>query len=222
MKRERALLAEIYCPEPGLRAGRLHCPASLIPAPGQFVMALSERHPAAHRTPLFPAAIHDDGFSTLMVPEVWQPGAELDLMGPFGRGVMPPGASSRWLFISSLPAGGTLLPLGEMGLERGLELAWWGASGRGLDPAVEIILDLDAGLDWSDYTACETDPETIEALRAIWRSPPAKAKIEVLVLTDLLCGFGACQACAVTGRRGYRLGCSDGPVFDAGWLGASR
>jgi len=222
MKRERALLAEIYRSEPGPRAGRLHCPSSLIPAPGQFVMALAERHPAAHRIPLFPCAIHDDGFSSLMVPETWQPGDELDLMGPFGRGFTPSEAGSRWLFISSLPDGGTLLPLVEMGLERGLELAWWGESGRRLDPAVEIVLDLPAALDWSDYTACETDPETMGTLQAIWRSPPSKASIEVLVLTDLLCGFGACQACAVTGRRGFRLSCSDGPVFDAAWLGASR
>ena len=41
---------------------------------------------------------------------------------------------------------------------------------------------------------------------------------QVSVEARMACGFGVCLGCSVRTRDGYRLACSDGPVFQAGEL----
>jgi len=41
---------------------------------------------------------------------------------------------------------------------------------------------------------------------------------QVSVEARMACGFGVCLGCSVMTRDGYRLACSDGPVFEAGEL----
>ena len=50
----------------------------------------------------------------------------------------------------------------------------------------------------------------IRAARLRWEPGFASALLE----GPLICGVGACGACPVELRRGIRLLCSDGPVFD--------
>jgi hypothetical protein len=215
MRRETAMLSEIYLLGLHTPAGRVRCTQAMTPAPGQFVMAILRGDNATHRIPLFPSSIHADGFSSTMLPERWRPGDQLDLLGPFGTGFSPPGSARRWLVASTLERCHTLQPLIEAGLERDLELAYWGQGIPALDPSVEIIVELEDGLEWADYAACETGRGTLTALDAIWSGSEHRAEIQVLLISDLVCGFGACQACATAHARGYKLACVDGPVFEA-------
>ena len=50
----------------------------------------------------------------------------------------------------------------------------------------------------------------IRATRLRWEPGFASALVE----GPLICGFGACGACPLELRRGSRLLCGDGPVFD--------
>ena len=183
-------------------------------------MALAEGEHAPRRIPLFPSAIHDDGFSSVMIPDRWSPGSKLDLMGPLGRGFSPPATARRWLVASSLEHSSGLMPIIEMGLERRVELAYWGQHVPQLNPAVEVVIGLEEGLRWADYAACETSLETLPMLQAAWTQVEPQPTTQVLVLPDLPCGFGACQACATPLAHGTKLACVDGPVFDARELGS--
>jgi NAD(P)H-flavin reductase len=220
MTRGAATLREIHLLDPGIFSGRLSCQPSMIPAPGQFVMAIAEDELASHPIPLFPAAIHADGFSSVMVPDRWPPGTRLDLMGPLGRGFSPPGTARRWLIASSLERTTGLMPLIRIGLDRRVELAYWGRHIPELNPAVEVVIGLEEGLRWADYAACEARPESLLMLQSVWAKLESQPTIQVLLLPDLLCGFGACQACATPLARGMKLACVDGPVFDASDLGS--
>lgn len=219
MQRAQAGVIEIHLTGPGATAVRLISPPALIPAPGQFVMALNPSDLATCRTPLFPCAIHADGFSTAMAPGRWRPGDRLDLLGPFGHGFNTPTNARHWLIASNLSQMRSLGPLIDLGLKRGLEIAWWGPNNPDLNPAVEVILDLGEGLKWADYAACETNLDRLAAFQAAWSRIEPHPAIEILIMADLPCGFGVCQACAVSHKRGYKLACVDGPVFGAGELG---
>jgi dihydroorotate dehydrogenase electron transfer subunit len=40
-----------------------------------------------------------------------------------------------------------------------------------------------------------------------------EAQVSVLLTPPMPCGTGACQACAVQTRRGWKLACREGPLF---------
>jgi dihydroorotate dehydrogenase electron transfer subunit len=72
-------------------------------------------------------------------------------------------------------------------------------------------------ISWADQICAALPPQHLPALRdAIkqakyrWERGFAAALLE----GPLVCGVGACGVCAVDLRRGMRLLCSDGPVFD--------
>jgi NAD(P)H-flavin reductase len=218
MQRAQAEVVEIHLTGSGDTAVRLISPPTLTPAPGQFVMALNPPDLATCRTALFPCAIHADGLSTLMAPDRWRPGDSLDLLGPSGHGFNAP-TSGRWLIASNLSQMLSLGPLIDLGLKRSAEIAYWGPNNPDLNPAVEVILDLGEGLKWADYAACETNLDMLAALKSAWSRLEPQPAIEILIMADLPCGFGACQACATPLKRGYKLACVDGPVFGADELG---
>ena len=38
---------------------------------------------------------------------------------------------------------------------------------------------------------------------------------QISVESKMACGFGVCLGCSIKTRRGYRLACTEGPVFDS-------
>jgi hypothetical protein len=71
---------------------------------------------------------------------------------------------------------------------------------------------------WADYLAIDIErdylPESLELLGGQTRkSGPSVA--QVLVSTDMPCGgLAECGVCAVRTRKGWKLVCKDGPVFE--------
>ena len=70
---------------------------------------------------------------------------------------------------------------------------------------------------WADCVCIAGDPATYpalaEAVRETRLGPPPRFA-QALVAPPVACGVGACRGCAVPVERGFKLACTDGPVFD--------
>jgi dihydroorotate dehydrogenase electron transfer subunit len=70
---------------------------------------------------------------------------------------------------------------------------------------------------WADCICVADDPATYPALAKVVRDvrigPPPRLA-QALVVPPMACGVGACQGCAVETAHGFKLACTDGPVFD--------
>ncbi len=77
-------------------------------------------------------------------------------------------------------------------------------------------------LDWPDYLALDVPLSAMGHLRQVLGISDAAimpCPAQVLVTSHMPCaGIGQCGACAVQGRRGWKLVCEEGPVFDLGTL----
>jgi dihydroorotate dehydrogenase electron transfer subunit len=87
--------------------------------------------------------------------------------------------------------------------------------------ALDLFPDL---VRWTDCVCAACDPAIYSALAEIVRDvrlgPVRKGRAkyfpfaQALVVPPLGCGVGACQGCAVSVAGGFKLACTDGPVFD--------
>jgi dihydroorotate dehydrogenase electron transfer subunit len=77
-------------------------------------------------------------------------------------------------------------------------------------------------LSWADQICVALPSDQLPALRDAIRAVKFRWErgfASVLLEGPLVCGVGACGVCAVDLRRGTRMLCSDGPVFDLRDLG---
>jgi dihydroorotate dehydrogenase electron transfer subunit len=172
------------------------------------------------------------------------PGDELDLIGPFGHGFDAPTSGQRLLLVAETTLDvGPLLSLVDSAVADGasaitLLTATTRAAGvfplRELPPAVELRVATADGslgqrgdvtslladtLAWADRICAAGSRGLYRSLQtAVAGLRPGLPKggfVQVLLAdVPLVCGVGACLACAVQGKRGPHLACLDGPVFD--------
>ena len=89
-----------------------------------------------------------------------------------------------------------------------------------LPPEVEIqpISSLAEVAHWADYVAIDVPRENLPGLREMLGfEEQAKVPFEAQAACShayALWRDGDCGVCAVTVRRGWRMACKDGPVFD--------
>ncbi len=79
------------------------------------------------------------------------------------------------------------------------------------------IYNLQSTIRWADQICAALPNEQIPALRDAIRAVKYRWErrfASVLLEGPLVCGVGACGVCMVETRRGPRMLCSDGPVFD--------
>jgi len=229
-------------PEGPYRRLRLHVPPIAARLrPGQFVTAdLGE--PLRH--PLLPAAVGPEGLDLLLPPDhpaaTLGPGDAVGLLGPLGRPLHLPAPPARLLFAAEAALLPALLPAIHHGLARRQPVALVLSAATAdllyppplLPPAVEVHVvtaDGSAGragsllqplpdlLPWADRVLLATDPALYPALaetvRAV-RLNPNREFAQALLLPTLVCGVGACRACAVPTRQGHRRTCTDGPFLN--------
>jgi len=233
-----ALVTEVERSGPFVRV-TLSVPA--IPrglAPGRFVLADLGGY---LRTPLLPARIEASGFDVLVPLDhpaaALQAGATVDLIGPLGHGFEVPMAARRLLLVAGSAHLPLLLPLTQpRSRSSALLLSAPTAAAlypiEHLPPALEVhvvtadgsaghggsILDLFPGLvRWADCVCIAGNPATYQALADVVREvrlgPPPRLA-QALVVPPMACGVGACRGCTVPVERGFKLACTDGPVFD--------
>ena len=218
MQMAKGCIDEIYLD--GRHAARLSCPPALIPAPGQYLLAYDATDldsSLAH--PVYAAGLCPEGFyAAPPLPIKWLPGAELTLRGPLGHGFTLP-VSSRFVALAAL--GGTcarLLSLLERALaQKAAVVLLTDDPPNDLPSAIEIspLSALPETARWSDYLAIDIPRATIqEAIKPIHELNNI-GYAQVFIETSVPCGgIGECGLCAVSLRKGYKLACKDGPVFE--------
>jgi len=202
---------------------RIACPAGAIPSAGQYLLASDlDNLDNVLGIPLFAVEKYQHGFwATPQYPVAWTPGTTLDLVGPLGHGFDLPHNLQRLGLVALGETVSRLMPMvhltaqaqGGMTLFTDLALPL-------LPTALEIypLASLKEALDWPDFMALDVPLTRMVELRDVLglsygTGLPYPA--QVLVTTPIPCaGMAQCGACAVPSRRGWKLVCEDGPVFE--------
>ncbi len=219
----QARIGELRLDPAGQVQARLDCPPAALPAPGQYLLAYDPQDAsAALATPLFAAELLADGFwAAAPLPPAWQPGLVLALRGPLGKGFALPGDVRRLALAALGGSAARLLPLAQQALRQDLSVALFTAAALPrLPSSIEInpLGMLPEALAWADFLAVDLSVEQVESLAGVLGLqgglPPA-CPGQALVSAAMPCGgSGGCGACAIPVRRGWKLACQDGPVFD--------
>ncbi len=219
----QARIGELRLDPAGQIQARLDYPTAALPAPGQYLLAYDPQDAsAALATPLFAAELLADGFwAAAPLPPAWQPGLVLALRGPLGKGFALPGEVRRLALAALGGSAARLLPLAQQALRQDLSVALFTAAALPrLPSSIEInpLGMLPEAIAWADFLAVDLSVEQVESLAGVLGLqgglPPA-CPGQVLVSAAMPCGgSGGCGACAIPVRRGWKLACQDGPVFD--------
>jgi NAD(P)H-flavin reductase len=222
MRSAKGCIEEIYLD--GTRAAWLSCPPALIPAPGQYLLASAENDPsAALASPIFQAGPAPAGFIIAPAPQAssqtaWIPGQMLNLRGPFGHGFNLPNSARRIALIDYAGNSARLLALLPFALAQKAAVTLLSDNPpAGLPNLIEIspLAALSEIAAWADFLAIDLPRADLESLLPLLRDQLKHGYAQALIGTPLPCaGVARCGVCSVRTRKGYRLACKDGPVFD--------
>jgi NAD(P)H-flavin reductase len=208
----------------GRQVVRIACPSKMTPAPGKYTLAWAEGDEAAPlATSLFAAQIDPDGFLAAPgTPYTWNPGTRLHLRGPLGRGFSLPAATCRLVLAALDGEVARLLPLIQAALERQAAVALF-VDGfvPQLPTSVEVapLSGLSDAITWADFIAVDLARQELPNLVEILGREPLPCPGQALVVSEMPCGgIAECGVCSLKTRRGWKLACKDGPVFDLGDL----
>lgn len=190
--------------------------------PGQYVTAIALESDEILPSILFPLDWNENG---ILLPEPervkWQVGTILKLHAPLGNGFKPPLSARRFALVDPAGSAERLLPIlklpqaGEAAIVVLREMA-----DLELPEEVEALPVSALGeiLDWADYIAIDwafNAPIADLSGFGFAQGFSNRADIQVLMRFPVFCGLNSeCGLCSVKTRRGWKLGCKDGPVFD--------
>ncbi len=214
-----ATILERYLDE-NLAAGRIA--STLIPAPGQYLLAHDPASNDPLAVPLFPAGLAPDGFLVAPpLPRTWTPGLTLSMRGPLGRGFhMPP--TSRRVALAALhesPAAVLSLLTPALAQDASVVLVC-DVAPEGLPDDVEVqpLRALADVCRWADYLALNTGRERwLEWKPVLAKAMQAGGPLEAqgLIHTTMPCGgLADCGACSIMVASESKWACKDGPVFN--------
>ncbi len=207
--------------EDGCRHARIACPADLIPAPGQYLLA-SDGSDSPLPVPLFHTDSAPQGFTAAgPVPDSWRPGGELSLRGPLGRGFALPLAARKVGLIAFDDSPARLRGLIRPALKQGAAVVLvCNSTPTSLPDDVEVhpISAWQEIVQWADYLAGDVSRANLNQ----WRERLGKLsqlsagrEAQILLHTPVPCGgIADCGVCAVKLRSDWKLACKEGPVFD--------
>lgn len=218
-------LVEIYL-EHGLIGGRVLCPPWIVPAPGQYLLA-HDGSDSPLPAPVFSAGISTGGFLLAPpIPQAWQPGAKLSLRGPLGHGFSLLASVRRIALVALGDTAMRLLPLLQLALGQGSEVVLVSEtipSNLPTDVEIQPLSALPDVLTWADYLALDLPRESMPGL---WELLGPRKQVgvwqaaQVLFRAPMPCGgLAECGVCAVSVRRGWKMSCKEGPVFNLSDLG---
>ena len=210
----------------GLRHARIECPANLVPAPGQYLLA-SDASDLTLPVPIFYTDSAPQGFiAAPPLPSSWTPGHEIYLRGPLGRGFMLPSSARKVALVAFDDSPARLHGLIRPALRQKAAIVLLCDSRLdNLPDAVEVqpVSALSEIMDWADYAAFDVSRENLPGLKErLFNRRQAKSLYEaqVLVRTPVPCGgMAECGVCAVTVKSAWKMACKEGPVFDWKELG---
>jgi len=225
MHRGNGRISEILL-EDGQRFARITCPASLIPAAGQYVLA-GDASDSPLPVPLFYTDSAAESFLTLLPETVfWQPGQELALRGPLGRGFELPASASKIALVAFDEPLTRLRGLIKPALKQAAAVVVLSDFAVGSLPdevEVQPMGELAETLQWADYVAFDVARENLFQLKEmleLQKQVTVKSAAQILIRTAISCGgLADCGVCAVSLKSGWALACKEGPVFDWKVLG---
>ena len=220
------VLEEIHAGSDGVE-GSLRCPPTIKPVAGQYLLAYVAGGDEVLPTPLFAFGIREHGLQLAgPLPAAWTVGMRLAVRGPLGQGFKLP-ANARHIVLASLNDHGSRLgllvetALSQEAPKMETSVVFCGDSPAGSFPSEVEMLPLESLpdlLSWADYLALAVDQSQLPDLSGLLRLTPGQrcpVPAQVLIETPLVCGgLAQCGLCAVETRRGWKLACEDGPVFD--------
>ncbi|MEW6718466.1 MAG: hypothetical protein AB1345_13315 [Chloroflexota bacterium] len=218
-------IVAIHKDEGGGNTLTLDAPISESLTPGQYLLInIPDQPDAVFSLPLFPGGIHTQtwvpGFPTPK-PDAWIPGTTITLRGPLGSGFRPPREATRFALAAFGNTSSRLLPLTGLALQKNCAVALFtNAPQPSLPPAIEIqpLEALPTALSWADYLAVDIPYSQLTLLHSYLPGTsegPLPCVAQALIIMPMPCGgIADCGACAVPTRKGYKLACKDGPVFD--------
>lgn len=231
MRKGVGRITELISGHDGKISLRLDCSVELIPPPGEYLLAHDPGDAdAVLPVPLFQAwdsssaFAHSGGRAAALgplhsIPPSWSPGSTLHLRGPLGKGfTIPP--DMRHLALGALGDSiSRLLPLIRTLPDADIAL-FTDAPVPSLPAVLEIhpLSALPDSLTWADLLVLDLSIDSLPALRqtlglGLREHLPCLA--QALILTPMPCGaLAECGVCAVPARKGHKLACKDGPVFD--------
>jgi len=216
-----ATVIELRLSPAGL-SGVITCPATLRPAPGQYLAASSPDPGSALPVILFPSRIRSREIDiAASLPSYWRIGLELDVRGPLGKGFQMPPAARRVVLASPQGAPDRLLPLAYQALENTASVAIYAQEAPAGMPAEVEMLPLDLlpeAAAWADYMALDASLSGLAHLhRWLGLAPHQRLGCPAQVLVNVsmpCCALAKCGVCSVSTRDGWARACTDGPVFD--------
>ena len=221
MKQGAGELIELYL-ENGLPGGRILCPQSLMPAPGQYLLAYDPASASPLLAPVFSAGSMPGGFvAAPPILEAWRPGITLYLRGPLGRGFALPASARRVALAALGETFARLKPLMTASLEKDASIVLVSdLELTDIPPEVETqpFSALAEIARWADYFALDVPREFLYEMREMLgsgRQVKVGCEGQALVLMSTPGGgMGDCGVCAVKVKSGWKMACKDGPVFD--------
>jgi len=219
------VLEEIHTGSEGME-GILRCPPTLRPNAGQYLLVHVAGGDEVLPMPLFVSRIREDGLELAgPLPATWMVGTRLAVRGPLGHGFKLPAAAHRVVLASLAGHGSRLGMLVQAALLQQsateISLVFCGDLPAGSFPSAIEMLPLESLpelLTWADYLALEVTRDQLVIVQdALHLQPGQRCPMpaQVLIEMPLACGgMAQCGLCAVETRRGWKLACEDGPVFD--------
>ncbi len=202
-------------------SARMDCPSNLIPAPGQYLLALADASDSPLPDPVFFYDSAPTGFRAAPpLPSLWTVGTRLTLRGPLGRGFTLPVSARKIALVALDDSPARLHGLIAPALKQKSEIVVVADSVPANFPEVvevQPLKALDEACRWADFIAVDAARESMNRLREMFgrlEQVAAAREAQVLLRTPMPCGGVAeCGVCAVTVNHGWRMACKDGPVF---------
>lgn len=201
------------------RYARISCAESLIPGPGQYLLA-NNGSDSLLPVPIFYTDFALQGFIGL-VPDAWRPGDGLDLRGPLGHGFSLPVSARRIALVAFDGQPSRLRGLIRPALgQNALVVLVCDSTADDLPDEVEVqpLSALGEVSQWADYIAMDVERDNLKRLQEslqVGNTPSAFANVQILIRTPMPCGgLAECGVCSVTTRSEWKMACKDGPVFD--------
>jgi dihydroorotate dehydrogenase electron transfer subunit len=219
MKINTILIHEIAATLNG-RAIRVDNPISQLPEPGEYFLAFAPGTSQVLPEAVFPYEMHPESLTLCgNIPTEWQPGTSINIQGPLGKGFHPPPIAGKIALLATDAAlSDRLYALMLQALSRGLAVAWVAdALPEQFPPQVELleISDLLEAVKWSDYSAAAVTLTGLNSLlNTLDRHADLKKKVDVLIDAPMICGNARCGVCAFETKKGWKLACKDGPIFN--------
>jgi dihydroorotate dehydrogenase electron transfer subunit len=219
-------ITKIFLEPAGGVSAWIECAPGVIPGPGRFCLV----NAPADKEAVLPVVVfsgEDSKTGFLAVgdlPAHWFPGTVLRLRGPLGKGFrLPEGARRLALGVCGETAR-RLMPLRTLAARQGADIAWFTDAVLPVMPAGDEVNPLRAlpeALEWADFLVLDFPLAQLAMLRSLLGLQVKRftdhlpVPGQALILTEMPCaGVAECGACAVSMRRGRKLACQDGPVFD--------